>query len=159
AGHSGFDPGATFIFCLVIVILLPLLEAAPVMLAAIYVHLIDEPLALAVEVSSIGSFLVLPLTVTGSPFLSLTAELYGRLSAFVGLTVAPMKLIVHVAMLSAVIDSVAVPGAVGFLTALAVKLDELHLMVRLRLPVSANTAFVPFTRLALSTAPGLTAVP
>src|SRR5215472_19295798 len=62
-------------------------------------------------------------------------------------------------MLSAVIDSVAFPGAVGFLITLAVKLDDLHLIVRFKLPVRWNTALVPFTRLAWSFAPDLTAVP
>ena len=75
AGHSPVGLAAILSFCLVIVIVLPLLEAAPAMVAALYEHVIDMPLALAVALSSIGLVLLLPVTVTGSPFASLTLEL------------------------------------------------------------------------------------
>src|ERR1700689_229714 len=67
-----------------------------------------------------------------------------------------MPLIVHLPMDCAVSDSVAVPLAFGFLVTLVLKPAVLQLRLN---RLVANTAVVPLARLALSTAPVLTAVP
>src|SRR5215472_15030960 len=117
------------------------------------------PESFAEAFSSMGLVFV-PETVTGSPFLSLTVALYGRLSALMLPIVRPVTLVVHLAMLSAVTDSVAVPRASGFLTTLALKLDDLQVTVIAEVPDPiTNFAVVPFARLAFRTAPVLTAGP
>src|ERR1700722_7096575 len=68
----------------------------------------------------------------------------------------PLTLIVHLPMVMAVSDSVAVPCLAGFLATFADSLADLQVSVW---PISEKTRGVPFARLALKIAPGLTAVP
>ena len=89
--------------------------------AAPYVH-VTTPITVFSE-----SFVLGLLTVTGLSEASLTVVAYGRLSTFTLFTeVAPPMFVVQLLKVCAVSDSVAVPGAAGFLVTLEVREDLLY---------------------------------
>src|SRR5258706_11252902 len=149
-------PAALTNFWLTKATTLPLLDQVPAMDAALTEQVIVAVPAFTVTVSSSGKALLRPLMCTGFPLASLTVALYGRLRTLWLLMVTPLRLILQPLKVSAVIDSLAVPGLAGLVTTFAVKVD----LVQVRVPrLFLKTTDLPFARLAFRTAPGLTAVP
>lgn len=138
---------------------LPLLDATPAMDAALTEQVkVDVP-SFTVAVISSGVVLVRPLILTGFPVESLTVAAYGRLPTVRLLTVTPGTpgmLILQPLKVSAVMDSLAVPGLAGLLVTFAVKLD----LVQVSVPrLFLKTTDERLARLAFRIEPGATAGP
>src|SRR5215469_2104948 len=98
-----------------------------------------------------------PATVTGSPLASLTVARYGRLIAVRLFSVTPLTILGHLPIDHLVTDSVALPGRDGFAVTLSVSLLDLQVIVKTE--PRATVTLVRLARLAVSTAPFLTAGP
>src|SRR5215469_3235362 len=135
---------------------LPLLDAAPEMDAALTEQLKVEVPSFTVAVISSGLALVRPLILTGFPLESLTVAAYGRLPTVTLLTVTPGTLILQPLKVSAVMDSLAVPGLAGLLVTFAVKVD----LVQVSVPrLFLKTTDERLARLAFRIEPGATVGP
>jgi len=147
-------------FCLEKLIVLPVFEALPEMLFAVYVHVTVPSTVFSTIVVLSGFEELVPLTFTGEPLESAIVTLLGRLpSVTLLMPVTPVTLLVQLLKLCAVRDSFAVPGLAGFEVTLALKLDLAHLTPVVLVADMKKSAVVPVERLDLRTSPTFTLVP